>query len=98
MQIKIAKKAFYGDCLRKLREASAFITISVNAKVLKKSTKNQFFTALGAPEDFEFLINFCTILKVLERSNFLLLLCSKRKTKNIFTPPYCIYNNPHLLL
>ena len=54
MQIKIAKKAFKViDCLRKLREASAFITISVHAKVCKKSTKNQFFTALGAPEDFE---------------------------------------------
>ena len=46
---KHRKKVFEGDCLRKLREASAVIKISVNAKI----SKNQFFIALGAPEDFE---------------------------------------------
>ena len=33
LQIKIAKKAFQGDCLQNPREASAFVTISVNAKI-----------------------------------------------------------------
>ena len=33
LQIKISKKAFEGDCLQKMREASAFITISANAKI-----------------------------------------------------------------
>ena len=50
---KHRKKAFKGDCLEKLREASAFVKVSVNAKIFKKSAKNQFFTALGAPEDFK---------------------------------------------
>ena len=71
--IKIAGKAFKGDCLRKLREASAFITISDNVKFFKNSAKNQFFTTLGAPDDFKIFDYFCTILKVLFRSNFLVL-------------------------
>ena len=33
LQIKIAKTAFLEDCLRKLHGASAFVTISVNAKI-----------------------------------------------------------------
>ena len=83
------KKAFEGDCLRKLREASAFITISVNAKISKDQQKINFLQLWGHLKTLKFLINFCTILKVLRRSNFLLLLCSKRKTKIFFTPPYC---------
>ena len=61
--------------------------------LMQKFAKNQFFTALGDLKTLKFLINYCIILKVLERSNFLLLLCSKGKTKNIFTPPYCIYRS-----
>ena len=82
------KKAFEGDCLRKLCEASAFIKISVNAKISKDQQKINFLQLWGHLKTLKFLINFCTILKVLWRSNFLLLLCSKRKTKIFFTPPY----------
>ena len=53
LQKEIAKKAFLGDCLRKPRETSAFITISVNAKIQKNQRKNLFLAALGAPKDFK---------------------------------------------
>ena len=57
-------------------------------KFVKNQQKINFLQLWGHLKTLKFLINFCTILKVLERSNCLLLLCSKRKTKNIFTPPY----------
>ena len=58
-------------------------------KFEKNQQKINFLQLWGHLKTLKLLINFYTILKVLERSNFLLLLCSKRKTKNIFTPPYC---------
>ena len=79
---KHRKKVCEGDCLRKLREASAIIKISVNAKIPKNQQKINFLQLWGHLKTLKFLINFCTILKVLRRSNFLLLLCSKRQTTN----------------
>ena len=76
--------------MRKLREASAFIKISVNAKISKNQQKINFLQLWGHLKTLKFLINFCTILEVLRRSNFLLPLCSKKKTKKFFTPPYCV--------
>ena len=85
---KHRKKVFEGDCLRKLREASAFIKISVDAKISKTRQKINFLQLWWHLKTLKFLINFCTILKVLRRSNFLLLLCSKnKKTKNFSLHP-----------
>ena len=48
----------------------------------EKNSKKSSFCSSGAPEEFKnFLINFCIILKVLQGSNFLLLLCSRKRTK-----------------
>ena len=87
---KHRKKVFEGDCLQKLREASTIIKISVNAKISKNQQKINFLELWGHLKTIKFLINFCTILKVLRRSNFLLLLCSKtKKTKKFSLQPYC---------
>ena len=69
------------DYLRKLREVSVFITIFVNAKVWKNQQKIIFLQLWGHLKTLKFFINFCTILKVLLRSNFVLPLCSKKKKK-----------------
>ena len=84
---KHRKKVFEGVCLQKLREASAFIKIFVNAKISKNQQKINFLQLWGHLKTLKFLINFCTILKVLRQSNFLLLLCSKKKTKKFSLHP-----------
>ena len=57
-------------------------------KFEKNQQKMNFLRLWGHLKTLKFLINFFTILKALLRSKFLLLLCSKRKTKKFFTPPY----------
>ena len=56
-------------------------------KFEKKQQKINFLQPWGHLKTLKFFINFCTILNALLRSNFLLLLCSKIKTKNFLTPP-----------
>ena len=53
---------------------------------LEKNQQKSIFDSFGGTWR---LCNFCTNLKALLRSNVLLLLCFKRKTKKIFTLPCC---------
>ena len=89
LQIKIAKRFFKEiaceNCARQVR-LSRFPLMQ---KFEKNQRKINFWHLWGHLTILKFLINFCTMLKVLLRSNFLLLLCSKTKTKKIFTPRYC---------
>ena len=89
MQINIAKKLFKviacENCARQVR----LLRFLLMQKFLKNQQKINFLQHWGHLKTLKFSINFCTILKVLRRSNFLLLLCSKRRTKVFFTPPCC---------
>ena len=67
-------------------------------KFEKNQQKIKFLQLWGHLKTLKFLINFCIILKVLERSNFLLLLCSKKKNKKYFhSTLMCIVQFPKFL-
>ena len=89
LQIQIAKRLFKviagENCARQVR----LLRFSLMQKFEKNQQKINILQLWGHLKTLKFLINFCTILKVLLQSNFLLLLCSKRKTKILFTPLYC---------
>ena len=89
LQIQIAKRLFKviagENCARQVR-LLRFLLMQNFENNQQKINILQLWKHL---KTLKFLINFCTILKVLLQSNFLLLLCSKRKTKIVFTPPYC---------
>ena len=57
---------------------------------VQKFSKNQFLQLWEHLKTLIFLINFGTILKALLRSNFLLSLCSERKTKK-----FSLYASAH---
>ena len=63
---------------------------------VQKFSKNQFLQLWEHLKSLKFLINFSTILKALLRSNFLLSLCSARKTKNFRSTLVHILDNPWL--
>ena len=87
LQIQIAKRLFKviasENCARQVR----LLRFSLMQKFEKNQQKINILQLWGHLKTLKFLLNFCTILKVLLQSNFLLLLCSKRKTKVFFTPP-----------
>ena len=88
LQIQIAKRLFKviagENCARQVR----LLRFLLMQKFEKNQQKINILQLWGHLKTLKFLINFCTILEVLLQSNFLLLLCSKRKTKIFFTPPY----------
>ena len=83
-QKRLFKVIVCENCAKQVR----LLRFLLMQKFEKNQQKLNFLQLRGHLKTLKFLINFCTVLKVLRRSNFLLLLCSKRKTKNIFTPPY----------
>ena len=78
LQIQIEKRLFKviagENCARQVR----LLRFSLMQKFEKNQQKINILQLWGHLKTLKFLINFCTILKVLLQSNFLLLLCSKR--------------------
>ena len=81
LQIQIAKRLFKviasENCARQVR----LLRFSLMQKFEKNQQKINILQLWGHLKTLKFLLNFCTILKVLLQSNFLLLLCSNEKQK-----------------
>ena len=83
LQIKTAKRLFTVIACENV-QGSAFITISVNANILKKSAKNQIFTALGALEDFEIFDTFMHHFNSIAVEQLLVTIAFQKKNKKKF--------------